>query len=889
MVDWMKKTVGIFLLGLWSMGIGRSQSVSWNNPGPLAPNEAGQLELVFTDCQPSGSVNVPQVNGLQILGQPGRATSFSMINFQTSSSTTLSYAVLPTQAGRIQIPSFEVATDKGKKTVPGLALDATTTAVPSRRPTGTPQQNLPFPPGFFQNTPPPVANPGNSAGAVQATASADPSHPYAGEVFDVNYRVFITGNRSGRVKTTPLWDVQNFSAEAWDRGQQIGPGGSQGLQFHTRAMIPKVGTFDLPPIRQKLDLDTAMGGRSFFFTAPGSEEVEVSTDAVPLQVQPLPSGSPAGFKGAVGQFVLESKMVPEQVNEGEPVTWTLTLRGTGNWPMGVELPARSIPNQVRTIQPKLRKEFNGTEIFSGAVVEDLVLIPTQSGEYELPSVKFVYFDPKKKSYETAEAKPPKITVTKGAGGLSLATPQTQGSGNLSSGAKEKAPPPVTTAGRPVKPLQYGAPGLPQEPILGRSSVTFAPVASSLLKILCALPWIGLLVGWWIWARRRAFLTDQEKQRKESLAAWKEDARKIRDLVSSGNTADSHLLQWQKAVAGTLGVEGATPSVTEIILGAASFTESDREEIRKCWQEAEEALYSKGHLLSGEWGERAISLADRIDLPPVRWWEGFRLRNLVPWLGISLFFFMAASDGLAAPSQESDPQEQKEEDPVSLYRAGKFEQAAKLWTKRVSTAPGDVTAQNNLALCYFQLGEKERALAHGLAAYLRDPGKESVAWNLRIYAASSDQLDPAISRLMEEGFASWLTSKRGVFHWQVGLVLGFLMMSGGGALLLASGYQSEKRKIWLRLGSIVLLIGALESGVAGTALGVYGKLSDRSAVMIVDAEPLRTVPTEVEPQAEKAYPPGSIAHLEKTFLGWSKIRMPNHDVGWIRTENLVPLY
>lgn len=94
---------------------------------------------------------------------------------------------------------------------------------------------------------------------------------------------------------------------------------------------------------------------------------------------------------------------------------------------------------------------------------------------------------------------------------------------------------------------------------------------------------------------------------------------------------------------------------------------------------------------------------------------------------------------------------------------------------------------------------------------------------------------------------------------------------------------------MRLGSAILLVGALESGVAGTALGVYGKLSDSAAVMIVDVEPLRTVPTEVEPQAEKAYPPGSIAHLEKTFLGWSKIRLPNHDVGWIRTEHLVSLY
>ncbi len=40
------------------------------------------------------------------------------------------------------------------------------------------------------------------------------------------------------------------------------------------------------------------------------------------------------------------------------------------------------------------------------------MIPTEAGEYELPTVKFVYFDPKKKAYETVEAKPPKISVLK---------------------------------------------------------------------------------------------------------------------------------------------------------------------------------------------------------------------------------------------------------------------------------------------------------------------------------------------------------------------------------------------------------------------------------------------------------------------------------------------
>ena len=889
MVAGMHKELGILLLVACSIATGRTQSVSWNNPGPMAPNEAGQLELVFTDCQPSGSVSVPQVNGLQILGQPGRATSFSMINFQTSSSTTFSYAVLPTQPGRIQIPSFEVPTDKGKKMVPGLALDITAAPPSSRRPPSAPQQNFPFPPGFFQNSPPPVASQGGGAGAVQATATADPVRPYAGEVFDVNYRVVITGNRSGRVKTTPLWDVQNFSAEAWDRGQQIGPGGSQGLQFHTRAMVPKPGMFDLPPIRQKLDLDTALGGRSFFFTAPGSEEVEASTEAVALQIQPLPGGAPAGFRGAVGQFVLESKMVPEQVNEGEPVTWTLALKGTGNWPMSVELPPRTIPNQIRTIQPKLRKEFNGTDIFTGAVVEDLVMIPTQSGEYELPSVKFVYFDPKKKSYETTEAKPPKITVTKGGVGLSLATPQPSGTAHLSFGAKEKVSLPAPTTGRPKKILKYGAPGLPQEPISSGSNLTFAPISSRMLQIVCVLPWIALLMGWWFWARRRAFLTDRERQRKQALATWKEAGKKIHELMVSGGPLHDGLLQWQKALAETLGVDGATPPVTAILRGAKSLPESDREEMRKCWQESEEALYGKLRPLSADWCERVISLANRIDLPPVRWWEGFRVRNLWPWFGAVAFFLMLARDGLGEMPPEANTPAGQEEDPAALYRSGKFEEAAKVWARRVSAEAGDMAAQNNLALCYFQLGDKERALAHALVAYLRDPRKETVAWNLRIYAAASDQLDPAVSRLLEEGLASWLTSQCGVFVWQMGLGFGFVIMAAGCALLLASGYQIERRRLWMRLGSVVLLVGAVESGLAGTALGVYGKLSDAAAVMMVDVEPLRTVPTEVEPQAEKAYPPGSIAHLEKTFLGWRKIRLPNHDVGWIRAEHLVPLY
>ena len=879
----------ILVLGLAVCGWtarAHAQSVAWNDPGPVAPNSVTQLELVFTDCQPQGNVNLPRVNGLQVLGQPGRATSFSMINFQTSSSTTLNYSVQVNQGGRIQIPAFEVQTDKGKKTVPSLALDASGTAAPPQQAAPSP---FPFPPGFFQNQPPAGAAPVVPPSTVRSEANAEPRNPYAGEVFDVNYRVTMAPGRSGRVKTTPLWDVQNFTAEAWDRGQQIGPGGSQGLQFHTRAMVPKAGKFELPVIRQKLDIDTPLGGRSFFFTAPGSAEVEAATETVPMEIQPLPPGAPAGFKGAVGQFTLESKMVPEQVNEGEPITWTLNLKGTGNWPTGVELPSRTVPAKMRTIQPKLRREFDGTQLFTGGLVEDLVLIPTEAGEYELPVVKFIYFDPKKKSYETIEAKPPKISVLK-EGTLRPSGPAQVTQAPASGSQQKQGGGPGWGgfgSGKPGKVLQYGTPALPREPLEG-TGVGMAPIPLVWARGMTVLPWLILVGFWWRLAQKRAALTDPERIRKEALQSWKSSVQLLRSDSGNPEMREKSLLVWQKAVAGTLGVDAATPAWPEIFAATPSLLERDRADLEKCWLESDEALYGRNPSLNGDWCERAAGLAARIELPPLKFWEPLRPRNLLPWFGVFLIFVLplgVAAEEKAAPKSVTT----QNDDPVRLYREGSFEKAGQIWGERVRKSLTDPKSRNNLGLVWFQVGDKERALANGLSAYLVAPQTATVDWNLGIFAEAANQLDPAVRRLVEDTWTARLTAWAGIFAWQFWLVAGSAVAALGVGLWLVSGYFLWRRKLFFRVGSAVVLTGASVAFVAGSALGVYGKLSDRAAVMIVDVAPLRSVPTEVEPQAEKAYPPGSIAHREKEFLGWSKVRMPNQDAGWIRTENLVPLY
>ena len=765
-----------------------------------------------------------------------------------------------------------------------LVLDASATAPPPQQAAPSP---FPFPPGFFQNQPPPAAAPVVPPSAVRAEANAEPRNPYAGEVFDVNYRVAMGPGRTGRPKTTPLWDVQNFTAEAWDRGQLNASGGSQGWQFHTRAMAPKAGKMELPSIRQKLDIDTPLGGRSFFFTAPGSVEVEASTEPVPLEVQPLPAGAPAGFKGAVGQFTLESKLVPEQVNEGEPITWTLSLKGTGNWPMGVELPSRTVPAKMRTIQPKLRREFDGTQVFTGGLVEDLVLIPTDPGEYELPAVKFVYFDPRKKSYETLEAKPPKISVLKqgtlrpaGPAQVTIApagTPGQKQGGGPGWGA--------FGSGRQAKVLQYGAPALPREPLEG-TGVGVAPVAVGWIRFLVVVPWLVLLVIWWRWAQKRAGLTDPERGRKEALQSWKSSVQLLRQSSANDELREKSLLIWQKAVAGTLGVDAATPAWPEISSAAPTLQKEDRADLEKCWLESDEALYGRNPSLHGDWCERAATLASRIDLPPLKFWEPLRPRNLLPWLGALLL--LALPLPMLAEEKTTNAPVASVEDPIRLYREGNFEKAGQVWGEKVRKNLTDPKSRNNLGLAWFQVGDKERALANGLSAYLVAPQTATVDWNLGIFAEAANQLDPAVRRLLEDTWSARLTARAGVSFWQLLLVSGSTVTALGVGLWLASGYFAWRRRLLFRLGSLVVLLGAMLALVAGSALGVYGKLSDRAAVMIVDVVPLRSVPTEVQ-QTEKAYPPGSIAHREKEFLGWSKVRMSNEDAGWIRTENIVPLY
>ena len=381
--------------------------VYWQDADTLGAGQIGSLELVFADTEPAAPVTLPHVDGLRVLGAPSQSSDISIMNGRRSASLTLSYPVRAERTGTLHVPAFDVETTDGTEHV--AALDVEVGRATVRDASG---------------------NARAVEDAVEARLTPTNLTPYAGEVVDLDLRITLTGNHSGQVVGAPSWEPGSSPPSRGATATPCRTGGGNAVRFHTRFAAGQPGRVEIPPADQEVQLETGrgrdpfagfdpfgamngMGGSRLLDSFFGAQTTAVTahSNAVQLDVKPLPQPAPAGFTGAVGQFTLESTLAPEHPKTGEPVTWTVTLSGTGNWPSGVALPARAVPTDLRTLQPKQRSSFGDNGRFSGEVSEDLVLVPNQPGELALAPVQFTFFNPDSGRYETVEARPPTLAVT----------------------------------------------------------------------------------------------------------------------------------------------------------------------------------------------------------------------------------------------------------------------------------------------------------------------------------------------------------------------------------------------------------------------------------------------------------------------------------------------
>ena len=134
-----------------------------------------------------------------------------------------------------------------------------------------------------------------------------------------------------------------------------------------------------------------------------------------VKVKPLPSPRPANFSGGVGEFEIKSELQNSKLKTNHAASIVYSISGSGNLKY-LKLPDLNniFPSQLEVYSPSVKENIsvnsNNTE---GDISFDYSFMPLEEGEYAIPSVELVYFNPSTGKYETKQAKGYNVEVTKG--------------------------------------------------------------------------------------------------------------------------------------------------------------------------------------------------------------------------------------------------------------------------------------------------------------------------------------------------------------------------------------------------------------------------------------------------------------------------------------------
>jgi hypothetical protein len=457
-------------------------------PGVVNAGEVFRIEFVI-NAKPS-EFNLPKIEGFEVLAGPSQSssTSVSIVNGDVSKVTTLTYTyvVQGFTAGIYTIPSA-IAKVKGQSytskplsievVAGGDGADSTgqSTGTASRQVQG--QQNA--------TGEPTVASEDLFGRVVMSKSSA-----YKGEPIHVAFKVYARGLAVSQFMDAKLASFNGF----WS--QDLGSPISQQRETYNNRVYDtwtiweylvypqQSGTLTIDPFELSVALQYRVGGqRSLFddFFGNNIQEVRkrVASAPVKIEVKEWPSGAPASFNGAVGQFTMETTPPVGTMNANSSGTYTVKISGTGNFPM-IRAPKLELPTSFEqynvTTSESTKNTASGT---IGYRQFSYPFIPRMDGNYTIPEFRFSYFDPRQSRYITLTSREISLEVTADSTSVT-------GGGQIVSGLSKED---LKILGRDIRFIKLDEPWLnPKGKLLMWSPVWFSTVA-----LLVVLFFVGLVV------------------------------------------------------------------------------------------------------------------------------------------------------------------------------------------------------------------------------------------------------------------------------------------------------------------------------------------------------------------------------------------------------------
>lgn len=381
-----------------------SVSIRLSNSNP----SVGETVLLTINCEdisatPSQISSLPgfQVRDFSLTGQSSQ-TVFDGSNYYSTQKLIYTVTMVASKEGNYSYGPIDVGGTKSN-----------TISYTIRPGTGNSSQSQPSQ-GYsapVNNQTPALTNPGNDQLFLRAYVSN--SNPYEQQPVVYTVKLYTTYNGVQTLGSTSAPSFENCTSEVSnDIDTKLTVETYNGRQYYT-AVVMKYILFPTHagPATIKGNVISFVARTNSMF---GGGQIDVEVPEVTMNIKPLPTPSDGKHINGVGNFTVRSNVGSRKAGANQVYNIKYIVSGTGNLNF-VTLPDLQslLPEDVKVVKTdsKINKNLTADNL-SGSVEYTVSLIPSKEGSFDLPSLKFLFFNPSDGQFYTAKADGASISVGK---------------------------------------------------------------------------------------------------------------------------------------------------------------------------------------------------------------------------------------------------------------------------------------------------------------------------------------------------------------------------------------------------------------------------------------------------------------------------------------------
>ena len=385
-----------------------ADEISFTCKAPSTVVSGQQFKLVYTVNKEGKDLRVPEISDFDVLFGPStsHSSSFQIVNGKATSNTqiTYTYMLAGREPGKYTIAPATIIVSGDKYTSNSVQIEVLPADKQTNSSSASASQGLPV-----DNST--VANVNNEQIFVKQHFSK--TKVYEQEAIQVTYKLYtrldvvqVGGAKFPEFKDFYVQDIDLDQNRSWTVEHVDGYNYNTIVLKQCIIFPQHAGKINIDGgnvevvLRMRTSSSRHQSIFDDFFQSYQDVKKNLKYSGAQINVKELPANAPAGFNGAVGAFTLNSYISSENVKVNDALTLKLKISGTGNLKL-IKTPEVKFPLDFDVYDPKLDVKVKPVSTGqNGSKSIEYVAIPRFGGDFEIPSVKFVYFDINKGAYQT---------------------------------------------------------------------------------------------------------------------------------------------------------------------------------------------------------------------------------------------------------------------------------------------------------------------------------------------------------------------------------------------------------------------------------------------------------------------------------------------------------